>query len=477
MYIPVPQRQLSQQPLVPRMIGAKTSVGTQPLSASISEPVSVLARSVTGSSPGQVPNEKEVYTKTNVGRFLVLAAELALLLIVFHLFHLEKHGFMLMSAIMFGTFLIHYWLPFRFKEPFWVTVSTGAAFLLLDPRVAVLLIAVGLAFFLILRLPVAFQWRVLAVGAIFAGLIYVRATKGLGIPPSFYPVFGAIFMFRIIIYLYDLAYRREPVGLPAFLSYFFLIPNYYFTLFPVIDFQTMRRTYYQRDVHDIAQQGIYWMVRGTIQLMLYRLIVYFNDPYTLPDRVTSLGALVATMVLTYLMYLNVSGQFHLIVGMLHLFGYDLPETNRKYLLASSFSDLWRRINIYWKDFMVKIVYFPVYFKLRKTGERRAQLLATAAVFLVTWALHSYQFFWIHGQFILSWPDTTFWGILGLLVMANVLMESRGKRRQPYSSWQVRALKPVKIFGVFVAMTTLWSLWSAPSLSAWGYLMTHWTHTH
>ena len=458
-------------------IGAKGWVDTQPLSPSVSEALGVPARTVSQQPPRQVRGAEEVYAAPNVGRFLVLAAELVLLLLVFHLFHLETRSFILMSAVVFGTFFIHYWLPFRFKEPFWVTVSTGGAFLLLDPKVATLLIAVGLAFFLILRLPVAFQWRVLSLGAIFAALIYGCATRGPSIPASFYPVFGAIFMFRIIIYLYDLAHRTEPPRLLPFLSYFFLLPNYYFTLFPVIDFQTMRRTYYQRDIHEIAQQGAHWMVRGTIQLMLYRLVVYFNDPYYLPDRVTSLGALIATLILTYLMYLNVSGKFHLVVGMLHLFGYDLPETNRRYLLASSFSDMWRRINIYWKDFMVKIVYFPVYFRLRKRGERRAQLFATAAVFLVTWALHSYQFFWIHSQFILSWPDTIFWGVLGLLVMANVLLESRGKRQQPYSSWQVRALKPVKILGMFVAMTTLWSFWSAPNLGAWVYLMTHWIHSH
>jgi len=90
------------------MIGAKASVGTQPLPASISEPAEVLARTVTRTSPEQVAGAKEVHATPNVGRFLVLAAELALLLLVFHLFHLEKHGFMLMSAIVFGTFLIHY---------------------------------------------------------------------------------------------------------------------------------------------------------------------------------------------------------------------------------------------------------------------------------------------------------------------------------------------------------------------------------
>jgi D-alanyl-lipoteichoic acid acyltransferase DltB (MBOAT superfamily) len=421
---------------------------------------------------GRTPDPREVHAAPCLYRFLPLAAQLAGLLLVFHLYHLLAAVFVWISAVVFGTFLVHYWLPFRLKEPFWVSVSMAGAFWLLEPRAAALLIAVGLAFFLILRSPAPFRWRVLLVSAIFAVLIYGCATKRLPIPASFYPVFGAVFMFRIIIYAYDLAHGREPARLLPFLSYFFLLPNYYFMLFPVIDFQTMRQSYYRRDIHEIAQQGIQWIVRGTIQLMLYRVVLYLNDPY-LPDRVTSLGTLIATMVLTFLLYLNVSGTFHLIVGMLHLFGYDLPETNRRYLFASSFVDFWRRINIYWKDFMVKIVYFPAYFKLRKQGEFRAQILATAAVFLTTWVLHSYQLFWIGGRFALKRPDIIFWGILGVLVIANVLYEARHKRRQRDSSWQGRALQAVQILATFTVITTLWSLWSSPTVNGWIYLMTHW----
>jgi alginate O-acetyltransferase complex protein AlgI len=410
-----------------------------------------------------------------VGAFVALAAQLAILLLVFRLYHLTEKPSLLVRLVevAFGAFLIHYWLPFRFKETFWVMTSMAGAFLLVEPRIAVLLAAVGLVFFLILRSGIPYSWRITLLALIFVAFTYGCATKILPIPGGFYALFGAIFMFRIIVYAYDLAHSREPARLLPFLSYFFLLPNYYFTLFPVIDFQTMRRTYYQRDIHQIAQQGIHWMTRGAIQLMLYRLVIYFNDRY-LPDRVTSFGALVTTMVLTFLLYLNVSGKFHLIVGMLHLFGYDLPETNRRYLLASSFADFWRRANIYWKDFMVKIVYFPVYFKLRKKGEVAAQIVATAAVFLVTWAFHSYQFFWIRGQFILSWPDTLFWLILGLLVIANVLYETRHpKRRQPDSSWRARAVHTVQVLATFTVITTLWSLWSSPSVGAFLYLMTHW----
>ncbi len=451
----------------------------------IFSPMPVLATAVAGSAeataidlgtgqfaPAPIRDPRELRATPRLGPFLSLAAQLVLLLLVFSLYHLGKGGFLRMSSIVFGAFLIHYWLPFRIKEPFWVAVSIAGAFVLLQPLVATLLIVVGLSFFLILRSPVAFRYRVSFLVAIFALLIYGCATKHFRvIPVSFYSVFGAIFMFRIIIYVYDLAHAREPAQLLPFLSYFFLLPNYYFTLFPVVDFQTMRRGYYQRDIHEIAQQGIHWMMRGAIQLMLYRLVTYFNDPY-LPDRVTSLHALITTMVLTFLLYLNVSGTFHLIVGMLHLFGYDLPETNRRYLLSSSFTDFWRRANIYWKDFMVKIVYFPVYFKLHKRGNVRAQVVATAAVFLVTWGLHSYQFFWVKGQFLISWPDTIFWTILGLLVTANVLYESRHKRRKQNPSWQGRVIHAVQVIVTFTVIVTLWSLWSSPSVGAWAYLITH-----
>lgn len=73
---------------------------------------------------------------------------------------------------------------------------------------------------------------------------------------------------------------------------------------------------------------------------------------------TGPAQLLQYLISNFLLYLRVSGLFHLVVGMLHLFGFDLPETHKRYLLAASFTDFWRRINIYWKDFMQKVFYFP-----------------------------------------------------------------------------------------------------------------------
>lgn len=405
--------------------------------------------------------------------FLVLAVQILGLLFLFYFYHLESKRFLEMTAIVCAAFLVHYWLPFRLKEIFWVAVSIAGSFVLLATSVAALVLGAGLAVYLIFRIPTKLRWRLAVITAAFSVLIYGCATKRFGIPNTFYAVFGGIFMFRIFIYAYDLAHSKEPPSLLPFLSYFFILPNYLFTLFPVIDFQTMRATYYRRNTHDIAQQGIHWIVRGGVQLMLYRVVMYLDDPY-LPDRVTSLPKLVTSMILTYLLYLNVSGKFHIVVGMLHLFGYDLPETNRRYLLASSFLDYWRRINIYWKDFMLKIVYLPVYFKFRKRGDLRAQILGSVAVFAVSWAAHSYQSLWIGGKLSFSWTDTIFWSLLGALVIANVVYESRQKPQRTASNWRNRGFLAIRTVGTFATITILWSLWTSPSVSAWLYLMTRWT---
>lgn len=406
-------------------------------------------------------------------KFAVLMAQVGILCGVFLYYDVEEPAFAVLAALIASGFAVHYWLPFAWKEPFYIGWSILGAFVMLQPLTAVALIATGLLLFGIVASPFSFRTRLGILAVLLGGLTYTRAIQGLGIPYDFWPVFGSIFMFRFIIYLYDAAYAKAKPRLGDFLSYFFVLPNYYFLLFPVIDYQTHRQSYYRRNIHDVAQQGITWMARGAVQLLLYRLVYHWKGPSNAPDQVTSFGALMATMVLTYMLYLRVSGQFHLIIGFLHLFGYDLPETHRKYLLSRSLTDFWRRINIYWKDFMVKVVYFPVYFRMRRSGEIRAQVVATVLVFVATWFLHAYQWFWLRGNFLMTWPDTLFWSILGALVTVNLLVERNRPAKGPATGWRAR-LEPLKIAGTFCLIVTLWSLWNAPSVSEWLDLITWWT---
>ncbi len=170
-------------------------------------------------------------------------------------------------------------------------------------------------------------------------------------------------MFRMLIFLYELKHARAPESPLDAVAYFFLLPNYCFFHFPVVNYRTMQRGYFAADVHVTQARGLAMMFRGTLQILAYRLV--YQRLLISPAEVQGLADLVGHVVCNYLLYLHVSGQFHLACGMLHLFGYHLPETHHRYLLATSFTDYWRRINIYWKDFMVRIFFNPVVFRMKR----------------------------------------------------------------------------------------------------------------
>jgi D-alanyl-lipoteichoic acid acyltransferase DltB (MBOAT superfamily) len=278
--------------------------------------------------------------------------------------------------------------------------------------------------------------------------------------------------------MYELKHNKNRETLTDTLSYFFLLPNYCFLHFPVVDYRTMQRGYFSADVHSMQKRGLHMMFRGTIHLLCYRLVYH---ELLIPDtKVHDLASLAGFLVCNYLLYLKVSGQFHMACGMLHLFGFQLPDTHHRYLLATGFTDYWRRINIYWKDFMIRLFFNPVVFRLKRWPQSVALGLGTLVVFLATWFLHAYQSYWLRGAWGFSVPDALFWGVLGGLVLVNLQLELRrdllgarlrsAARRAPPSSALSLGARALKIAGTFTTVTLLWSLWSSPSLSAWLDLM-------
>ncbi|MFM1805159.1 MAG: hypothetical protein RL136_2038 [Planctomycetota bacterium] len=394
-------------------------------------------------------------------RFAMLCVQLLALLGVLHLYEIETPFFTRLAAFAFAGFGIAFWLTPARRVVFTIAWSLAAAALFLGPLLTALLLAAGAPFFLIARVPFA-GWRVrIALALAYGiGLTALRAPGIPGIPDAFWPLCGAIFMFRAIVYLYDARFAKSPPRLLDFLGYFYLLPNLYFLLFPVVDHQTYLVSRERRPIDECAQTGIRWIARGALQLVLYRIVdEYRPDPVT----ATTVGSVLGYAILTYLLYLRVSGQFHIAVGMLRLYGLDLPETHRRYLLASSIADFWRRINIYWKDFIAKIFYMPVFFRLRRSGEARAAAIATIVAFLATWAFHSYQWYWLTGSWLLSWPDTLFWAILGIVMVHATVRETTARGRRPKPT---RVRQSLSVLGTLAFIVALWSLWNAPDLEAW-----------
>jgi hypothetical protein len=450
-------------------------------------------------------------------RFLVIAAQLAVLIVLFNVFQIEpSSGLLRVLPLVFAGFLVHAFLPLRYRQQFFLLLSVAAFAVVLGPRAALLLVVLGLALIGICHLPVAFSTRVVLLvwaGAVLAALRAGWAPALLGsmppvlslgsLPKLVLPVLGSMFMFRAIIYLYELRHEERerqsarakseagikapmgakagvrggaPATIWARLSYFFLLPNVCFLLFPIVDYRTYRRTYYDTDERAIYQKGVWWICLGLIYLLCYRVVYQYLVPA--PEDVQGLSGVVRFLTSSYLIYVRVVGQFHLITGLLCLFGFNLPPAHRFYLLASGFTDFWRRARIDWKDFMVKVFYYPVLVPLqRKWGTMSALVVGTISVFVATWLLHAYQWFWLRGDFRLSQADAVFWTIIGGCVLANSVLEARPGRKRATAAtaageWRASAavVHALKVMGMFVFMCVLWSYWSSPSLSAWWSLV-------
>lgn len=402
-------------------------------------------------------------------RHLLLCVQLALAATVVHLYSMEGPAFRRLFVLALAGFAVNLVLPLRCRLRFFVGLSLAGAVVVFGFSDAAWLLASGVVLIGLCHLPLSWSLRVVALVVAGAGL---AASRG-GLVPSpwsaaVWPVLGSMFMFRIALYMLSGRSERPEGGVWPALAYFFMLPNLVFPLFPVIDYQTFRRTYYDKADTEIYEQGLLWIARGIVHLLLYRFVYHtvLNDP----GDVVRLSDLVQFMLGTFLLYLRVSGQFHLVVGVLHLFGFRLPETHKLYYLAHSFTELWRRINIYWTDFMMKAVFYPTYFRVKRLGPTRALVASTVAVFLTTWILHSYQWFWLRGGFPLTAQDVLFWALLGLFVVAGAVKESRMTRkprqRVPGWSWSL-GLRAGVTFSLFCF---LWSLWSAESITGWVWML-------
>jgi D-alanyl-lipoteichoic acid acyltransferase DltB (MBOAT superfamily) len=402
------------------------------------------------------------------GRLVVLGIELVLLLALIRAYSIEGEAFFRIFALASVGFIVHALLPMPLRLPFFVLLCLVGIVLLFGFPQGAWLVGIGLLLILFAHLPVRFAVRlvlILATGVILAAF-RARAFEPPW-SPGIWPILGSMFMFRLIVYLYDLKNRTAPFDVWRSMAYFFMLPNVCFPLFPVVDYKIFSKGHYQADAFETYQTGVNWIFRGLTQLILYRVVYQYLSPD--PAAIDSASAAALYLVRPYLLYLRISGSFHLVIGMMRIFGFNLPQTNYFYFLASSFTDYWRRINIYWKEFLQKIFFNPFYFRFKRDmSGTSALILATCIAFFATWVLHSYQWFWIRGSFPVIWQDIVFWSVMGLVVLVNMIHEDRrgrlrmlGRTGRPLRIDLALALRTI---GTFVVITISWAIWSTQSFS-------------
>lgn len=409
-------------------------------------------------------------------QFLLVITQAAALFAIVYFYAFEReNGLHLLLPWFLGAFAVHYWLPARFKDAFFVFATMAAIYYALGPFSGSVLIVGVLGMIGIAHLPIAFRWRVVLLLLAAVALIGLRLQL-VYIPRVLVavPLMGVLLMFRLIIYMYELRYEKKSPTVWQRLAYFFLLPNICFPLFPIVDYKTFLRTHYDTAPFDIYQAGLRRILRGITHMLVYRVLYYYVVPS--PASLNSCGEMLLYITSNYAMILRLSGMFWMAIGVLGLFGWNLPPMFDNFFLIPGFGEIWRRINIYWKDFVMKIFYYPIYFRLRKKIKRNLILITTLLTFFITWLLHSWQWFWVRGSFPLTLMNALYWLILGTRIGISLAREERRGpvRKKAAAGWTFRSsfFLVLRIIVIFLFMSLLWSLWGSASPGEWFYLLSH-----
>lgn len=416
------------------------------------------------------------HKRINTPQLLFAIIGLASIIAFVHLLNIEENiGLPKLLLLIGGGFLIYLLLPLSYRLPFLFGLTVSGFFLLFEPLDALLLICLGLLLFAVINLPLSVTIR----SCILFVLGLYLALSRLNILPFIHqeviiPVLGGLFMFRSILYLYEVRFLDTSANIWLRLNYFFLLPNLIFLIFPVVDYKTFISNYYKEPAYKNYYRGIRWMANGVFHLFLYRLLYYYLIPS--PEEIIDIYDWLQFVIVSYALIVRLAGIFHLSAGVLSLFGFSLPPTFNHYFFANSFNDLWRRINRYWRDFVMKVFYYPIYFKVKKVGTVKALAISILLTFAANWLLHAYQWLWIRGSLLFTWQDVSFWVIFGVAVAINSVYQAKNKKKKKNENdfqLSAAAINSLKIIGVFSFMAFLWSWWTAPSIQVWVGLLHVW----
>ncbi len=412
------------------------------------------------------PQQKEQSTSTNLLSYLGILLQLGLLAAVIHIFQIEADlGLTEFWPLLCGAFCIHALAPLRYRPIIFFASFVATLAFFLGEANALKVMLMGLSLFGLCHLPISLGIRKALV--LIAGLLLAAMTIGLiASPISSYQmrILTTLFMFRIILYLYELKYEKKKASIWQRLNYFFLLPNIIMPLFPIVDYQGFQKTYFNQKDTVIYQRGVDLILWSIICLLIYRGLYHFGIPSM--AEVHGLEGVMHYIIATYLTVIRLVGLLSLSVGILRLFGYNLSDIFNYMFFASSFADLFRRINIYWKDFLMKVCYYPAYFRLRKIAPAYALTLATMVTFFFTWFFHLFQWFWVLGSNPFRDTSVIYWGIFGVIATINTLFEGKKKKGKPTYNLTFVALHTAKVISTFLFMALLYSVWVSPGFDKW-----------
>ncbi|MCE3278184.1 MAG: uncharacterized protein K0S44_375 [Bacteroidetes bacterium] len=413
----------------------------------------------------------ELYSLRKIKSFLISLLQLSALFYIIQSFQIEKFsGLSELAPYIIIAFTINSFMPLPFRPLVFLSLMVFVIYFAFGLFSGTTLLTISLTLVAVCHLSISFFFRI-SIILIIAAVLFILRSELFYAPRAalVVPFIASMFMFRLMIYLYEIKHKTIKPSFWTSLPYFFMYPNICFLFFPIVDYKTYVRTYNTAMDEHTWQKGIRWILRGIIHILCYRLIYYHFLPA--PYEVHDLISFLQFTICTYALIIRISGLFHIIIGLLCIFGFNLPPAFNNYFLSENFIDLWKRINTYWREFILKVFFYPIFFKLKKKTPQYALPVTMMIIFALTWLLHDYQLFWLRGTFTSLSADITFWMVIGTCITINaVWIEKNSDKKSEKSELTSYTIRMIKITGIFLFMSVMWGMWTSESLSEWLYLV-------
>ena len=151
---------------------------------------------------------------------------------------------------------------------------------------------------------------------------------------------------------------------------------------------------------------------------------------SLPPARSALASIISVLV--------VAGVLHFKVGVWRICGYQIEPSFNKPWLATNLMAFWTRFAFHYREFLVRVFYYPVFFRfLKRHPNLRMMLASMAAAALGNLIAHLVMSNLLHditlqdtGKSLFTWP---YFVLLGLGIgVSLIVMRQYKRRRRPWT---------------------------------------------
>ncbi len=350
---------------------------------------------------------------------------------------------------------------------YWAFFARGAGTLNLLWLAALPLMAAGLYHYLILRLlEHRSAARVLRAAIIYSALLTIglallnEAADG----PDWRLPLGLLLFFwqwpRLAMYHSDYQDGLVPprVSVDKYLAVFFspgVIPNWGWGVSIPQGYAYVNNRFLCRDKNRIVVAGLQLLGLALLYLVFWDFVRHWLIDFFTRQEIEVYGAYTPEMVRQFLRGHEVStasvllttlldlvrymmffaGVFHFKVGVWRICGYQVDPFYNRPWLATNLMTFWTRFAFHYREFLVRIFYYPVFFRYFKAHTNlRIFVASMAAAALGNLIWHASERTFMHGMEAHSvkytlgtWPYFFFLG-LGIAVSQIYLLRRRSRRK-------------------------------------------------